>query len=358
MKKISIALAVASALGASAAHSAIMAEYANALLVPRVQYDTATGQDTAIAVTTCQAGTVYWAWYNTASVKQADGQFDMTTNDQRSFTWSEDEFSGFTDSLSGQEGYMTFILDTTGDGLLSLQDSTCLSGNAFYIDQLNQGGGTVPDVAFVPTFPMNLAWGDFSNTGTIGDQDDPFRTDFQLLAPNGVTNIVGLWAGARAGDTLHMRYFVDFVANSGNDTTIFIWGANPRPNSPVSVQQYDNTQQRRSLSMTVPGELSVLDVETSDAFSSLAAFEDGFFEWTLPQGVAWSNGVVSWSVATSADFQATQTLLNPIFRPHIANGDEAFDTGERFNIFEYYNRLGARDFGTVTAEDQFGPGLD
>lgn len=361
MKKISIALAVASALGASAAHSAIMAEYANALLVPRVQYNQTSGQDTAIAVTTCAAGTVYWAWYNTNSVKQADGQFDMTTNDQRSFTWSEDEFSGFTESLSGQEGYMTFILDTTGDGRLSLQDSTCLSGNAFYIDQLNQGGGTVPDVAFVPTYPMNLAWGDFRTTGTIAGGD--FQAAFPLLTPNGVTDIVGLWAGARAWDTIHMRYFVDFVPNSGNDTTIFIWGANPRPNTPISVQQYDDDQNRRSLSITIPGELSVIDVETTSAFSSLAAFQDGFFQWVIDPNVLGesANGIVSWSVATSDAFQATQTLLNPIFRPHIANGDMAYDSAvpERFNIFEYYNPLGASPLDPATAaQDQLGAGGD
>jgi len=352
MKKTSLALAVASALGASAANAAIMAEYANGLLVPRVFYSN-DGQDTAIALTTCHAGTVYWAWYNRQSQKQADGQFNMTTNDQRSFTWSEDEFSGFTESLQGQEGYMTFFLDTGGygpnnaqNGLLDLNDSTCLAGNAFFVDLSERD-----DVAFVPTYPMNLAWGDLNTTGSIATGD--LQTAFGLLTPNGVQDILGLWAGARPNDTLHMRYFVDFVPNSGDGTTLYIWSANVI-NGTYSIQQFDNTQSRRSLSFSVNGELNIFDVETSPNFSSLAAFTDGFFEWVLPNTPTF-NGVVSWSVVTSDRFQATQTLLNPIFRPHIANGNGAFDAGERFNIFEYYNPQGVFATGTTTG-DQFGMG--
>jgi len=349
MKKTSLALAVASALGASAANAAIMAEYANGLVVPRVYFNSAESQDTAIALTTCHAGTVYWAWYNTGSVKQADGQFNMTTNDQRSFTWSDPEFSGFTGSLEDTEGYMTFFLDTTGDGQLSLNDSTCLAGNAFFVDLSDRD-----DVAFVPTFPMNLAWGDLRTTGSLAAGD--LTAAFPLLQPNGVTDIVGLWAGARPNDTLHMRYFVDFVPNSGDGTTIYIWSANVIGGT-FSIQQFDNTQSRRSLSMTLGGELNILDVETSGAFSSLAQFTDGFFEWILPNDPTY-NGVVSWSVVDSDRFQATQTLLNPIFRPHITtNTPGVYNPGERFNIFEYYNPQGLFD-PTGTVGDQLGEGAN
>jgi len=395
MKKISLTLAVASALGASAANAAIMAEYANGIVVPRVFYDSAENQDTAIGLTACHGGTVYWAFYNAGSVKQADGQFEMTTNDQASLVWSDPRFSGT--GLEGVNGYMTFLLDTDSDQRLSLNDSTCLAGNAYFVDTSSRD-----DVAFVPVFPLNFAWGDFRTT------PDGSQTAFNLRTPDGRGDIIGMWAGNRAGDTLHLRYFIDNPKSfqSGNDTQIYIWGANPFSFS-GSVDQFDSVQSRRSMTLTVSGELAILDPEATNQtnFSSLAAFTDGFFEWTLPLAVVDRddfiesptnpctrdsrrlldypdqddtfclddynatatavaeanrsyNGVVSWSIVSSDSFQATQTLLNPAFKPHIADGDGVVEPGERFNIFERYNPNGLipvtqERVGTIEIEETF-----
>lgn len=363
MRKTNLALAVTSVLGASAANAAIMAEYANAVLVPWVRAeatDPSEVRGTAIALNSCAAGTVYWAFYNAGSVKQIDSQFPMTKNDQRSFLWNDPEFGG--DGFLDEDGYMIFFLDTNDDVTITpgeivnnpdgtrtfLGDSTCLAGNAFFVDtQAN-------DVAFVPTYPMNLLWGDF-----VGG--------LNLIQIDGVADITGLWAGAREGDTMHLRYFVD-GAPGGDDTTIYIWSATSVFTQPgrgsYFIQQYDNTQTRFSLRMDLFNpELNVLNPETNDNFSVPSRFKDGFYEWVIDDRFPDfdMDGIVSWSVVTSPRFQATQTVLNPVFKPHISNGNDILEQGERFSIFERYNPEGddpSDDVGDALDEgfDVFGVG--
>ena len=362
MKKISLALAVTSALGASAANAAIVGEYGNALLVPWVTArPTNAGEinGTSVSLTSCAAGTVYWSYYNTASVKLIDSQFPMTKNDQRSIIWNDTEFGngGFLD----QNGYMIFFLDTTGDGSLDLNDSTCLAGNAFYVDTVAN------DVAFVPTFPMNVAWEDF---GSGADAGVPNLIDVPAA------EITGLWAGAQYFDTIHMRYFVDSPVNpaDGTDNTeIFVWTAN-RIGGARTIQQYDNTQSRFSLTLFLDNlELHILNPETNNNFSVISPYPDGFYEWTLDDAAdlpAFNaqgeltrpgfGGLATWSVVNSPRFQATQTLINPIFKPHIADGSGTVETTnmtrERFSILERYNPEGDRQDDGVG--DAYGMGMN
>jgi len=380
MKKISLALAVTSALGASAANAAIMGEYGNALLVPWVTAQTTNAGEirgTAIALTSCAAGTVYWSFYDTESVKLLDSEFPMTKNDQESIIWNETGFGngGFLD----RDGYLIFFLDTGGpnngprDGRLTLDDSTCLSGNAFFVDTVAN------DVAFVPTFPMNVAWGDFDDTYQEGDTDvrRPI-TDY-----DGVDNLIdvpaseiwGLWAGAQAYDTVHMRYLVDVPADpaDGTDNTqIFVWTTD-KIKGARTIQQYDNTQTRFSLTLFLDDlELHILNPETNDNFSVVSPFTDGFYEWTLAADDDLSalnrrnGGLATWSVVNSPRFQATQTLLNPIFKPHISPDRAVPDVNPvgtertltdnvyRFNVLERYNPEG--NFQHDNVGDGYGPG--
>jgi len=328
MKKISLALAVTSALGASAANAAIVGEYGNALLVPWVTAQSTNPGEikgTTIALTSCAAGTVYWSYYNTASVKLIDSDFPLTANDQQSIIWNDVGFGngGFLD----QTGYMIFFLDSNGDRSLTRTDSTCLSGNAFYVDTVAN------DVAFVPTFPMNVLWGDFGEVGTPAEGIPDLIT-----VPD--TEINGLWAGAQAGDTVHMRYLVDSPVNTGentDNTQIFVWTTD-RIGGRRTIQQYDNNQTRFSLTLFLDDlELHILNPETNDNFSVISPFTDGFYEWTLSAADIGTGGLATWSVVNSPRFQATQTLINPIFKPYIANSDDVVAPGERFNILERYN---------------------
>jgi len=358
MKKISLALAVTSALGASAANAAIMGEYGNALLVPWVTAQTTNAGEirgTSIALTTCDAGIVYWSFYNTASVKLIDSEFPMTRNDQESIIWNDTNFGngGFLD----QDGYLIFFLDTDGggnngmspDGALTTADSTCLSGNAFFVDTMAN------DVAFVPTFPMNAVWGDFGTDQTVPNLIDVPASE-----------IAGLWAGAQYLDTVHMRYLVDSPvdpADGTDNTQIFVWTTD-RIGGARTIQQYDNDQTRFSLTLFLDDlELHILNPETNDNFSVVSPFTDGFYEWTL-DGPWWVDdpndpddpvvgGLATWSVVTSPRFQATQTLINPIFKPYIANENDTVDPGERFNVIERYNPDGDFQGGVGTPGDGY-----
>lgn len=320
MKKLSVALAVTSALGASAANAAIVTEYANGVVVPWVTFSAA-DVTTAVGLNTCAAGTVYWTFFDANSNHLRDGSFPMTANDQYALTWSDPEFSGIG-GLQGIDGYMTFVLDTdnvagTGspDGLLSTNDSTCIAANAFYVDIPNN------DVSYIPVFPINLDWGDFEdddNNGVVDDNLQFFDAD----------SIAGLWAGAQSGDTMHLRYFVDFqVGNRGTD--IFIWSAPDvsTGSSGTTVIQYDDDQAFNSIQMILANaELNILDLESFDDFVGQSAFEDGFISWPINY-----DGVVSFSIVTDPTFQATQTLINPFLRPNVGAPNGPYGVIERYN---------------------------
>jgi hypothetical protein len=312
MKKLSVALAVTSALGASVANAAIVTEYANGAVVPWVTFDAA-DETTAIGLISCAAGDVYWTFFDVDSNHIRDGVFPVTANDQVGLTWSDPEFSGIG-GLQGVDGYMTFVLDTDGDSFVSTEDSTCLAANAFWVD--------VPanDVSYIPVFPINMVWGDFldANADGIGDDQLGLYTS---------ASIAGLWAGAQAGDVLHMRYLVDF-APGGLDSEIFIWSA-PNVANNYTVFQYDDDQNRNSIQMFLDNrELNILDLESFDDFAGQSNFQDGFIEWNVQH-----DGVVSFTIVNDPAFQATQTLINPMLRPYNAV------TGP-YGVLERYNPTG------------------
>lgn len=324
MKKLSLALAVTSALGASAANAAIVSEYANSVVVPWVTFDS-TDVTTAVNITSCAAGRVYWSFFNTASRHIRDKQFDVTANDMVNFVWSDPNFGG---GLQGIDGYMVLTLDTDGDARLGPGDSTCLAGNAFFVD--------VPanDVSYIPVVPANLDWDDFATDA------NGFAID-NLFAPT-ETYPLNLWAGAQSGDVIHMRYFADAggVHGSGNDSIVYIWSA-PDIVGDYTVQVYDDNQTRLSAQLFLANpELNFFSVEPDNAAEAAAAgfsgyifggipYSDGFIEWVIP-AYDDGNGILSWTIADSPVFQATQTIMNPFLRPR----NEA---AGQFGVLERYN---------------------
>jgi hypothetical protein len=313
MKKTALAVVVTGALGVSAANAATVTEFANGVLVPRVitnQADPGVGQ-TAIGLSSCAAGTVYWTFYDVNSNHVLDDQFDMTENDLANLVWNVTNNPGsdrlFGDPiLEGTEGYMTFILDTTGNvqleaipGLGNSSDEPCLAGAAF---QVHLGDG---DVAFVPTMPLNIrpvapgvVAGDFDEEGGAGT--GIFIDD--LVAMDG-NDVARLTAGAGPNDMVYMRYFIDGAAG-GDDTAIYVWSTSS-PGADITVQAYDDDQERRSINISFPNaELNTIDPETLPI-----PFTDGFILMPVPASVA---GLISWSVIESPAFGARQTIVNPI----------------------------------------------
>jgi hypothetical protein len=324
MKKTALAVFVTGALGVSAANAATVTEFANGVLVPRVITDQASpdvGQ-TAIGLNSCAAGTVYWTFFDVDSVHVLDDQFDMTANDQANLVWNVSENPGTGrlfggQDVEGEEGYLVFIFDTTGDAQLQAtvggsSDEPCLAGAAF---QVHLGDN---DVAFVPTMPLNIrpiapgvVAGDFNEEG--GPGTGVFIDDLTAMDNN---DIARLTAGASANDVVFLRYLVDGAAG-GDDTAIYVWSTTA-PGT-TTVQMFDDNQNRRSVNISLPNvELNVINPET--VVGRPPTFIDGFIEWEVPSTVA---GAISWSVIDSPAFGARQTIVNPI-RLMDASGASAF----------------------------------
>lgn len=321
MKKTALAVFVTGVLGVTAANAATVTEFANGVLVPRVITDQASpdvGQ-TAIGLNSCAAGTVYWTFFNEDSVHVLDDQFDMTENDQADLVWNvsdnpgSDRLFGGQD-VEGQEGYLVFIFDTTGDAQLQAtvggsSDEPCLAGAAF---QVHLGDG---DVAFVPTMPLNIrpvapgvVAGDFDEEGGAGT--GVFIDDLTAMDGN---DIARLTAGASANDVVFLRYFLDGDAS----TAIYVWSTSAPGGE--TVQMFDSNQNRRSVNISLPNvELNVIDPST--IVGRPPTFVDGFIEWQVPATVA---GAISWSVVDAPAFGARQTIVNPI-RLMDATGASAF----------------------------------
>ena len=295
MKKLAISVAVAAAMGMTAANAATVSEYDEGVLVPHVVHN---GDDdtTAVGLISRSKGTVYWAFLDVDSNHVIDSQFDVTANDMYSFIWSKESNGAF----AGEEGYLVFVLDTNKDSQLTSGSSgdtpNQLAGAAF---QVKTGSN---DVAFVPTMPLDIS--DFG--GGVSN-----------LTAMGVGTLVNLQAGisdtCNADYDVDMRYFID-GQDGGDDTKIVIWSAQDIKGTYV-IQGFDADQNRRSMNLVLDNkELNIIDPEKD--IPGLT-FTDGFLRWDVPCGkdasgnTAPSNGVLTYSEISSQSFGAVQTIVNP-----------------------------------------------
>ena len=303
MKKLAVAAAVAAAMGApltaSAATNAIVEK---GVLVPWAVHKGSATQTTVVglirnnntaAATGCTTGDVYWAFFDRDSNHVTDGQLSLTVNDLYGFNWYSNAGSGTKDL----HGYLVFAADDNGTVATAAATDvdTCLASNAFYVD--------VPagDVAFIPTVPM--ARNDFVN-GTV----------LSAMGPASVATL----ANGNTATYDYVRYFIDGTANSGDDTTIVLWTTgNAKPAGGVTVQAFDDEQNRKSVQMKVKyEELNLIDPE-SDLTGMPASYKDGFvvFDYTIGgSGLCTAGapcaGRYSFSYVSSPTFKAVQTLTS------------------------------------------------
>ena len=324
MKKIGLAVAVATALGATSAvvNAYTVGKYDDGLLVP---YATFQGADegTTVGLLSCAAGNVYWTFFDENSKHITDGTIKMTKNDMYSFLLNEEAGIG----LEGVKGYLLFLLDSAGkevdgvqvpDGKINTADADCLAGNAFYVDL------AANDVAFIPTAPV-----DNRDLGHPNGEIDALT----VLDNDSITR---LKAGARWGEFIDMRYYIDNQVG-GNDTSIVLWTV-CKPPVVNTVDMYDADQHRKSVNFNLPNdELNVVDPET--ILGRPSDFLDGFIRWYVDAaeapiggGKAYCHhfggpfpvgafvedkqdhdhqGALSFSVISAEAFGAAQTLYNP-----------------------------------------------
>lgn len=328
MKKLTLSLAVAAAVGATAANAAIESEYSVGLLVPNVIHDGA-GNTTAVGIIAREAGTVYWTFFDEDSNHITNGQFDVTANDLHQFIWQDE--AGF--GLEDKRGYLVFVADVAAgaaggscnnnatDGLITACDAALapIAGAAVQV---------IPpsDVAFLPAFPLvDIDLSTFPITPTnLGPAD----VDYLLAGANcvaagsSITGTIGTLTENITGpynDDIDMRYFID-GSPGGDDTRIAVWSAQMIGGT-YTVNMFDDKQARKSVNFTLDHEeLNFIDPEA--IAGRPAGFTDGFIRWDVPCGFedaahrnsAPFNGVVTFSVISAPSFGAVQTIINPFGR--------------------------------------------
>jgi hypothetical protein len=278
-KKIGVAAAVATAIGASGAAQAItLGEPGGALLVPHVIFDSKTQVNTMIGVTVgdevppgqfptvqgkgseCSGSnkTLHWYFFNTRSVHLADGTVRISCNDFSRFDW------GFVitnpsrpfPSLDGVAGYLVLSSnDARSDSTFS---SYTLYGSAYLIQ------GDWASEAYIPVLPLRDA------AGGVGDE-----VTYKGGIPSDVNPLLAgmpLAHGVAEAARFSLRYFVDPTPLNGN-TRFVLWfpdnsgqahGDGRIDRSAVAIDVYDADEVAVSSTLSLPDELNIVNANSID----------------------------------------------------------------------------------------------
>ena len=279
-KKIGVAAAVATAIGASGAAQAItLGEPGGALLVPHVLFDSKTQVNTMVGVTVgdsvppgqfptvqgegseCSNGTLkqlHWYFFSTKSVHLADGAVNISCNDFSRFDW------GFVitnpsrpfPSLDGVTGYL--VLSSNNARSDSDFSSFTLYGSAYLIQ------GDWASEAYIPVLPLRDAAGgvgdEVTYKGGIPSDVNPLLAGMPLAYEKGVA--------AR----FSLRYFVDPTPLNGN-TRFVLWfpdnsgdkhGDGSISRTAVAIDVYDADEVAVSSTLSLPNELNIVDANSID----------------------------------------------------------------------------------------------
>lgn len=308
MKKFALAAVAAAALSAGVAQAYTVGTFSNGVVVPNVIHKA--GETTAVGLINGGDVTipVFWTFFDQNSVHITDGCFEMTGKQYRGFNWADESGTG----LAEKRGYLVFAVGSTtagsapsgncktaNPGLAGTNAANVLSANAFHV-QLGKS------VAFTPVIdgPLTVVAG--SNLSTLNED-----------------SLVAVGGAANRTQTLYMRYFIDGVVNSGNDTRIAVWSVGNQKNT-HTVNIYDNAQNRKSVNFDLTEtELSWFDPET--IAGRPANFLDGFIAWNLAESKEKkadgttdrlfyrntdTDGVIlTYSTIISPAFGAVQTLM-------------------------------------------------
>ena len=245
--------------------------YSVAILVPHATFSSSSAT-TVAGITTNEAGTIYWTFFNQDGGHVDSGNFPVTANQMHPFNWSTEGGA----SLAGTEGYLLFTIDTNGDGKIDDDDGSSISANSFYVDI------STSDVVYIPTVCVVAAG---------------------LTTPYPATYEPRPYYGASSSSVLDMRYYID-GSPGGEDTEIVVWTVGD-PGSTQSVTIYDANGNSKGISVDTPhSRLNIVDPETVTGIPS--SFLDGFARWTVSAGAVYA---YSFSIIHSSAFGAIQTLV-------------------------------------------------
>ena len=286
-KKIGVAAAVATAIGASGAAQAVTFGHpGDALLVPFVYGNKAEGTNTLIGITVaspsnvnvgqfsdlspaapthpaagtltppkttdaCAKGTLHWYFFDQESVEVVDDTIPVTCEDFVRFDWNHIIESKALPSAEGLAGYLVI----TDNAATETKASGLIMYATAYLIQNNWSSQ-----AFIPALPLVD-----SVDGTAGDEVEHSGGSF-------VANVNPVTAGmllpsANTNDTAYfsMRYFLDPAL--GGNTRFILWfpdnNFDLRNNQSVIV--YDADERGISARTSIPYELNVVDVSPTAA---------------------------------------------------------------------------------------------
>ncbi len=253
------------------AFGASLNSYSVAILVPHATFSSSSAT-TVAGITTNEAGTIYWTFFNQDGGHVDSGNFPVTANQMYPFNWSTEGGA----SLAGTVGYLLFTIDTNGDGKIDDDDWSSISVNSFFVDI------STSDVVYIPTVCVVAAG---------------------LTTPYPATYEPRPYYGVSSSSVLDMRYYID-GSPGGEDTEIVVWTVGD-PGSTQSVTIYDANGNSKGISVDTPhSRLNIVDPETVTGIPS--SFLDGFARWTVSAGAVYA---YSFSIIHSSAFGAIQTLV-------------------------------------------------
>ncbi|MGB5063295.1 MAG: hypothetical protein WBQ37_05975 [Candidatus Competibacter sp.] len=281
-KKIGVAAAVATAIGASGAAQAItLGEPGGALLVPYVVYNSTAQINTMIGVTvgdevppgqfptvqgkgsecsdSSKSKKLHWYFFSEKSVHLADGAVSISCNDFSRFDWGYviTNPSRPFPSLDGVNGYL--VLSSDDDRSDVSPSNYTLYGSAYLIQ------GDWASEAYIPVLPLLDAAGGGANDevkykGGIPSDVNPLLAGMPLAYDKGTA--------AR----FSLRYFVDPTPLNGS-TRFVLWfpdnsgekhGDGTISRTAVAVDVYDADEVAVSSTLSLPNELNIIDANSID----------------------------------------------------------------------------------------------
>jgi len=277
-KKIGVAAAVATAIGASGAAQAItLGEPGGALLVPYVIYDSANAVNTMVGVTvgdsvpTGQFTTVqgegsacsssnqlHWYFFSVKSVHLADGAVTISCNDFSRFDWGYvvTNPSRPFPSLDGVPGYL--VLSSNSARSDDEVSEFTLYGSAYLIQ------GDWASEAYIPVLPLRdsteSAYDEVKYKGGIPYQVNPVQAGMPLAY------------NEEKAARFSLRYFLDDSALNGS-TRFVLWfpdnsgdghGDGTISRSDIGIDVYDADEVAVSSTISLVDELNVIDASSID----------------------------------------------------------------------------------------------
>lgn len=311
MKKFAMAAVAAAAMTAGVAQAYTVGSFTNGFVVPNVIHNGAT-DTTAVGIINQSSGTraLYWVFFDQNSQHITDGCFAMTSKDYQGFVWSAMSGAG----LEGKRGYLVFAAGATG----AVPQTACAAAAT-----LAPSAAAPADVDFAANaFQVNVAAQDVAFVPVI-DGDLTIAGDLTTMGAASLTAVAGAAtkaAGATVTPTFSMRYYIDGVVNSGNDTRIVVWSTGDQRGT-HTVNAYDDAQNRKSVNFPLAfAELDWFDPETIAGMP--ATHKDGFIEWNpglaIPAGFPGAAGtdlftfggaIFTYSLISAPAFGAVQTVL-------------------------------------------------